>query len=70
MCKHTYLPTTIISHEGSVFVSQIISEVATVLGVQILHATTKHAQTDGILERTHASVKTTLKMSQDGFLAQ
>ena len=70
MCKHTYLPTTIISDKGSVFVSQIISEVAAVLGVQLRHATTKHAQTIGILERTHASVKTTLKMSQGAFRAQ
>ena len=30
----------------------------------------KHAQTIGILERTHASVKTTLKMSQGRFRAQ
>ena len=38
LCKHTYLPTTIVTD-----------------------ATMKHAQTIGLLERTHASVKTHLK---------
>ena len=47
--------------------SQIISEVAAVLGIQLKHATTKHAQTIGILERAHASVKVTLKMAQGEF---
>ena len=31
--------------------------------MKITHASTKHAQTNGILERTHASIKTALKTS-------
>ena len=27
MCKHTYLPTTVISDKGSAFISQVLSEV-------------------------------------------
>ena len=57
MTKHAYLPTTIISDRGSVFMSQVIKEVADVLGITLQHATTKHAQTIGMLERTHASLK-------------
>ena len=42
--------------------SQVIKEVAEVLGITIQHATTKHAKTIGLLERTHASLKKTLKI--------
>ena len=61
MTKHADLPTTIISDKGSVSISQVIKEMAEVLGITLQHATTKHAQTIGMLERTHASVKKTLK---------
>ena len=60
MTKHAYLPTTIISDKGSVFMSQVIKEVDEVLGITPQHATTKHAQIIGLLERTHASLKKTL----------
>ena len=41
---------------------QIIKEVAEVLGTTLQHATTKHAQTIGIRERTHIALKKTLKI--------
>ena len=56
-CKHTYLPTTIITDMGTQFNSQVTKEVAAVLNIELKHATTKHAQAIGLLERTHASVK-------------
>ena len=62
MTRHAYLPTTIISDRGSVFMSQVIKQVAEVLGITLQHATTKHAQTIGMLERTHASLKKTFKI--------
>ena len=62
LTKHAYLPTTINSDKRSVFMCQVIKEVAEVLGITLHHATTKHAQTIGILERTHASIKKTLKI--------
>ena len=62
MTKHAYLLMTIISDKGSVFMSQVIKEVAEVLGTTLQHATTKHALTNGMLERTHASLKKTLKI--------
>ena len=42
--------------------SHIIDEVAGVLGITLKRATTKHAQTIGLLERSHASIKQTLKI--------
>ena len=57
MTKHAYLPTTFISDKGSTFVSHVIEEVAGVLGIALKHATTKDAQTIGLLKRSHASIK-------------
>ena len=61
MTKHAYLPTTLISDKGTAFMSHVIKEVAGVLGITLKHATTKHAQTIGLLEQSHASIKQTLK---------
>ena len=63
MARHAYLPTLIITDKGSVFVSQVIHEVAEILGINSKHATTKHAQTIGVLGRAHATIKTSLKMA-------
>ena len=62
LTKHAILPTTISSDKGSVFMSQVVKEVAEVLGNTQQHAATKHAQTFGMLERTHASFRKTLKI--------
>ena len=62
MTKHAYLPTTLISDKGPAFMSHVIKEVAGVLGITLKHATTKHAQTFGLLERSHASIKQALKV--------
>ena len=62
MTKHAYLPTTLISDKGTAFTSHEIKEVAGVLGVTLKHATTKRAQTIGLLERSHASIKKALKI--------
>ena len=62
MTKHAYLPTTLISDKGTDFMSHVIKEVAGVLGIALKHATTKHAQTIGLLERSHSSIKQALKI--------
>ena len=66
MTKHTYLPTTLITDKGTAEVS----EVAQILGIQIKCATTKHPQTIGKLERTHASLKANLKMASGDYRRQ
>ena len=62
MTKHAYLPTTLISDKGSDFVFHVIEEVTGVLGITPKHAPTKQAQIIGPLERSHASIKQTLKI--------
>ena len=52
-----------ITDRGSVFISNVKHEIADVPGITIRHATKKHAQTVGDLERTHAAIKTSLKIS-------
>ena len=67
---HAYLPTLIITDKVSVFVAQVIHEVAEILGINFKHATTKHAQTIGVLERAHATIKTSLKMASGEYRKQ
>ena len=62
MTKHAYLPTTLISDKGTDFTSHVIKVVDGVLGITLKHAKTKHAQTIGLLEQSHASIKQRLKI--------
>ena len=70
MTRHAYLPTVMKTDKGSVFVSNKIHETADVLGITLRHANTKHAQTIVVLERTHDTIKTYLKMSLVQFRKQ
>ena len=63
MTRHAYLPTTVITDKGTLFMSEVMADGTMTLGIQLRHATTKHAQTIGILERSHASLKESLKIS-------
>ena len=60
--KHAYLPSTLISDKGTAFMSHVIKEVAGVLGITLKHASSKYAQTIGLLEQSHASIKQALKI--------
>ena len=62
MTKHAYLPTTLISDKGTAFMSHVNKEVAGLLGISLKHATTKHAQTNELLQRSQASIKQALKI--------
>ena len=70
MTKHTYLPTTIITDKGTAFTSKIIAEITEIFGITLKCATTKHPQTIGKLEKTHASLKTNLKMASGEYRRQ
>ena len=63
MTKHAYLPTRLNTDKGSAFTSTIIAEITQTLGITLKCATTKHPAIIGKLERTHASLKTNLKMA-------
>ena len=54
MTRHAFLPTLNIVTKGTLLVSQVIFVVTEKLGFNLKHATTKHAQTIGLLERAHA----------------
>ena len=54
--NNAYLPTTLISDKGTATMSHVNKEVAGVLGITLKYATAKHAQTIGLLERSHASI--------------
>ena len=62
MTNLAYLPMTLISDKGTAFMSHVIKEVTSVLGITLKHATTKHARTIGLLERSHMSTKQSLKI--------
>ena len=62
MTKHAYLPTSSISDKGIALMYHVIKEVAGVLGITLKHASTKHAQTIGLLDRSHASIKQALEI--------
>ena len=62
MTKNAYLRTTLISEKGSACMSYVIKEVAGVLGITLKHATRKHAQTIGLPEQSHESIKQALKI--------
>ena len=70
MTKHAYLPTTLITDKGTAFTSTVIAEITKILGITLQCATTKHPQTIGKLERTHASLKTNLKMASGEYRRQ
>ena len=70
MTRHAYLPALIKTDKGSVFVSQVIHEKAEIMGINLKYATTKHSQTIGVLEWTHAIIKTSLIMASGEYRKQ
>ena len=70
MTRQAYLPTLIKTDKRSVFVSQVTQEVAKTIGINLKHALTKHAQTNGVLERAHTTIKTSLKMASGDYRKQ
>ena len=67
MTRLAYLPKVMITDKGSVLVANVIHEKIDVLGITLHHATTKHAQTIGVQEKTLATIKTSLKMPSREF---
>ena len=61
--KHAYVPKHIITDKGSAFTSQVITELMDKAGIKVSHATIKHAQTIGMIERSHQRLKQILKMN-------
>ena len=51
--RHSYIPLLIITDQGSQLVSKLLHELANVLEMKLEHATVKHAQKIGVVERSH-----------------
>ena len=56
-------PKHILTDKGTAFTAELLSEIAKAADIHISHATIKHAQTIGMVERTHAKLKKILKIS-------
>ena len=63
--KHAYIPKVILTDKGSQFTSNLMKDVTTLLDIELRHATVKHAQTIGLLERAHAGIKKCLKIYEN-----
>ena len=64
------MQTTLFTDKGSVYTSTILKEITAILGITLECATTKHPQTIGKFERTHASLKTILEMPSGEYRRQ
>ena len=63
--QHSYIPTKILSDLGTSFVAELIHELSKLLEIQLEHASLKHPQTIGVVERSHAALKRFLKHNTD-----
>ena len=62
---YSYIPTKILSDFGTSFVAELIHELSKLLEIHLEHASLKHPQTIGVVERSHAAVKRILKLKTD-----
>ena len=60
--KHAYVPTHILTDKGSVFTAELFQQLTKAIGLEISHATIKHARTKGMVERSHAKLKKIFKI--------
>ena len=58
------LPKTILTDQGSVFISKLTSKLWETLGIHRVRTSPYHPQSDGALERWHACLKGMLKKSE------
>ena len=63
--RHSYIPLAILTDKGSAFTSHLLSELAKMLEIKINHATMKHAQTIGLLERFHWPLRRYLRIYEN-----
>ena len=61
--RHSYLPKTILSDLGTTFVSELMHELTKLLEIKLEHASLKHPQTVGSVERSHSALKRILKLN-------
>jgi transposase InsO family protein len=62
--SRTGLPDEILTDQGGVFLSALCKQMCELLQIKALRTSPYHPQSDGMLERWHASLKSMLKMAQ------
>ena len=65
LMRHSYLPETIVTDKGTTFVSKLMHELTNLLEIKLKHASLKHPQTLGLLERTHGPLKRYLSLHEN-----
>ena len=60
---HSYVPKRILADLGTTFTSKLMHELASLLEIQVSHATLKHPQTIGLVEKSHGALKRILKLN-------
>ena len=70
MTRHVFLTTLVLTDIKSVFLSQVIHEVGEILGTNVDHAITKHAQIIDNPERSHTTIRISLKMASGKYRKQ
>ena len=63
--QHSYIPTTILSDLGTSFVAKLLHELTNLLEIKLQHASLKHPQSIGVVERSHSALKRILKLNTD-----
>ena len=61
--QHSYKPSKILSDLGTAFVSELMHELTKMLEIRLEHASLKHPQTVGVVERSHSALKRILKLN-------
>ena len=61
--QHSYMPSKILSDLGTAFVSELMHELTKMLEICLEHASLKHPQTVGVVERSHSALKRILKLN-------
>ena len=61
--KPAYVPKHILTDKCTAFTAELLTEIAKAADIHISHATINHAQTIGMVERTHAKLKNIPKIS-------
>ena len=61
--QHSYVPKTILTDKGSTFTAQLFNSLMESAGTKIAHASVKHPQTVGMVERSHQRLKQILKIN-------
>ena len=61
--QHSYMPSKILSDLGTAFVSELMHERTIMLEIRHEHASLKHPQTVGVVERSHSTLKRILKFN-------